>query len=84
MLSRHILSCRRFSVTLSKPSTKTFLRLSQLPLSATQKSIESALKKLDYRRLDIEPGCVIHVSNEAEADMLLNKLSSLPNIEVAI
>ncbi len=50
------------------PSEKTTLLLRKLPYSTTESALRDALKeKVEFKKLELEPGCLIHFGSEAEA-----------------
>ena len=57
--------------------SKTNIKLSNLPISANLSSLKESLKDLNLRRIELEPGCVLHFSNEAEAENCKAKLSNI-------
>lgn len=64
------------------PSTTTTIQLRKLPSSLTETSLKTALGSLNYRKLELEPGCAIHLLNEAEADCGLTKIKQKFGCEV--
>ena len=59
------------------PSSTTTLKLLGLPASLTESSLRDGLKGIvDARKVEIEPGCAIHVLNEAEATFAIHTLTS--------
>ncbi len=62
------------------PSEKTTILLRKLPIQSTDSSLREALKEVKFRKMEIEPGCLIHVMNEAEAlfsqDLLKSKFGA--------
>ena len=65
------------SQTNSGSVSKTNIKLNNLPISSTLSSLKESLKDLNLRRIELEPGCVLHFSNEAEAENCKTKLSNL-------
>jgi hypothetical protein len=64
------------------PSTTTTVQLRKLPSSLTETSLKTALGSLNYRKLELEPGCAIHLLNEAQADCGQSKINQKFGIEV--
>ena len=50
------------------PSEKTTILLQRLPLGATEGNLRDAVVDVKCRKVQLEPGCAVHVLNEAEAD----------------
>ena len=73
---KHISSQRQSQSTIDTVS-KTNIKLNYLPISATLTSLKSVLKDINLRRIEVEPGCVLHFCNEAEAEFCKNELSKL-------
>lgn len=61
------------------PSTKTTIKLNSLPISSTITSLKDSLKDISLRKIEMEPGCVLHFCNEAQAEFCKLKLSKLEN-----
>lgn len=67
----------------SLPTNKTTVILRKIPSHVTQSSLQSALREIETcRKVELEPGCVIHFSNEASAERTSTLLKSKLNCEV--
>lgn len=63
------------------PSATTTIELSNLPYDVTQSSLSDtlgSLKDLGMRSVNVEPGCIVHVPNEASASYVMKKLMTAP------
>ena len=59
------------------PSPKTTIKLNSLPISSTLASLKDSLNEINLRKIEMEPGCVLHFCNEAHAEFCKFKLSEL-------
>ncbi len=60
----------------SLPSNTTTLKLLSLPNALTETKLKEALKGVvDARKIELEPGCAVHVLSEAEASHTINTLT---------
>jgi len=66
------------------PSTTTTIQLHRLPLSVTESSLQKDLLEVKSRKVQLEPGCAIHVLNEAEADFAAEQISAKLNCDCSI
>jgi hypothetical protein len=73
--NRHVLlaSKRSLSHIPSEPSTTTTVILKNLSPLLTESSLKAAIAEIKCRKVEMEPGCSIHLKNEAQA----NYVSSL-------
>jgi hypothetical protein len=66
------------------PSPTTTVLLQNVPSSATETSLRAALQGISFRKIEMEPGCALHLGNEAEAiyasSILHKKYNSVTNI----
>ena len=59
------------------------LKLFDLPATTTLSKLRESLKEIKYKKIDLEPGCVVHFRNEAEAEYFVLKLKNLhPTLKV--
>lgn len=70
------MTIRGIKITNQLPSETTTVLLRRLPLTATQESLQSAVESVKCRKVEIEPGCLIHATNYAEASFIQSKLAS--------
>jgi hypothetical protein len=66
------------------PSLKTSVLLHRIPPSLTQDLLKEKLKDIKIRKVELEPGCSIHVFNEAEAASVSSFISSSFNCETKV
>ena len=76
--SKHILLASRktMSTAMAEPSTKTTVILRNLNPSTTEASLKAAISEVSCRKVEMEPGCAIHVRNEAEATYISTLVKS--------
>jgi hypothetical protein len=75
-IKKHILFAPRALARLSSvPSSKTTVILNKISPNVTESSLRDALSSFKHRKMMIEPGCLLHTLNEAEASYCINKLS---------
>ena len=80
-ISPTIFSVLKFS-DIASPSTKTTVILNKLPSSVTQSSLINAFEGLDYRKVELQPGFALHVTNEPTAEKIISILNQKYNSEV--
>ena len=68
-VSGALMGVRRGMATHSNPSTTTTVLLSKLPPSIVEVQLQEALKSINCRRIQLEPGCSLHFMNEWEAEL---------------
>jgi hypothetical protein len=78
-----LVSLRSLS-TVTPISPKTTVILDKLHDSATKNKLTELLKDLNHRRVLIEPGCSLHVINEAEAEVCGKILESSLDLKVLL
>ena len=66
----------------SNPSVKTSLLLRCLPPSATLADITESLKDISCRKVELEPGCTLHLKSHAEAHAASQHFEKM-NLEVS-
>ena len=59
------------------PSNTTTVHLTKLDGTVTLSSLSAALKDVDFRKVELEPGCSVHVSDEVEASYAQSKIGAL-------
>ena len=76
--SRHLLTLPRRASSTVEPSTTTTLIVKSLSATATETSLKAALAGVvtNTRKVEMEPGCSIHVVNEAQASYITSTLAS--------
>ena len=72
------------STAMIEPSTKTTVILRNLDPSTTEASLKAALTEITCRKVEMEPGCSIHVRNEAEATYISNLVKTKFDYESVI
>ena len=84
--SNHLLmaSRRPLSLVAGEPSLTTTVVLKNISPSTTETSLKAGLSEINFRKVEIEPGCSIHVRNEAEAMHVSSSIASKFNYEGAI
>lgn len=84
--SNHLLmaSRRTLSSVAGEPSTTTTVVLKNISPTTTETSLKAGLSEINFRKVEIEPGCSIHVRNEAEAMHISSSIASKFNYEGAI
>jgi hypothetical protein len=58
------------------PSTTTTVILRNLSPSTTETSLKGAIGEIAHRKVEMEPGCAIHLQNEGEATYLSSLITS--------
>lgn len=71
-------------VVTSGPSLKTSVLLRRLPLTLTEDQLKVKLQDVNVRKIELEPGCSIHVTNEAAAVSVSSFVTSEFNCQVKI
>lgn len=66
----------RVSLCTQSPSNKTTALLQRLPLSATEGMLTEAVADLKCRRVELEPGCAVHLLSEAQAEHAASSLKA--------
>lgn len=66
------------------PSVKTSVLLHRIPPTLTQALLKEKLEDVKIRKVELEPGCSIHVLNEAEASSVSNFVTSSFNYETKV
>lgn len=76
--NRHLVLASKRSVShiATEPSTTTTVILKNLSPSLTETSLKAAIAEINCRKIEMEPGCSIHVKNEAEANYVQSLVSS--------
>ena len=76
--NRHVLlaSRRNLSHIAVEPSATTTVILKNLSPLTTETSLKAALVDIKCRKVEMEPGCSIHVRNEAEANYVSSLVAS--------
>lgn len=59
----------RFCMGKPQPNPKSLVLIKGLPLSITNSSLSEALAGIDARRCEVEPGCALHIVDEAAAQV---------------
>lgn len=77
-----VASRRLPGATVPSPTTTVLLR--DIPSSATETSLRASLQGINFRKVEMEPGCAIHLATEAEANyassILQKKYGSITNV----
>ena len=69
----------------SLPTKKTTVILRNLPNTITETKLRKELEKMQsIRKIDLEPGCMLHFNNEASADKVASILNSKLKLQVII
>jgi len=58
------------------PSTTTTILLRELGVAVTEPALKEALKDVKHRKIELEPGCTIHVASAAAAHYGMEKIGS--------
>lgn len=66
------------------PSTTTTILLRELGPDVTESTLKDTLKDCKYRKLELEPGCVIHVVSPAEAHFAADKIKGKFGFETKV
>lgn len=76
--SKHLLTLPRRALSTVEPSTTTTVIIKSLSASATETSLKAALADVvtNTRKVEMEPGCSIHVINEAQASYVSSIMAS--------
>ena len=83
--SKHsLMTVSRRTVSSVEPSTTTTLILKNLSAATTETSLKAAIGAIPTRKIELEPGCSIHVVNEAEATYVSSILASKYNYDSRI
>jgi len=67
-----------------RPSLTTTILLRNIGSSVTESALKDAVKDCKYRRLDLEPGCAIHVVSAADASFAADKIKERLGIETKV
>ena len=70
---------RSLSSSAREPSSTTTIRILDLPLDMTESKLHNTVGDLllsGYRKAEIEPGCAIHLMNEAEVEAAVKHLAA--------
>jgi hypothetical protein len=62
----------RFCIGLPRPNPKSLVLIRGLPLSITNTKLSEAISGIDIRKSDVEPGCALHIVDEASAHVAAN------------
>jgi hypothetical protein len=69
----------------TEPLNKCVVLLKGLPLSANSDSLSAALASVQHvRKIEVEPGCAVHVVEEAEAEYAATQIRDTLNYSVCI
>lgn len=76
--NRHVLLASKRTMTHipGEPSTTTTVILKNLSPLLTETSLKAAIAEINCRKVEMEPGCAIHVKNEAEANYVSSLVAS--------
>ncbi len=68
----------RLSSSAREPSSSTTIQILDLPLDMTESKLHDTVGDLlnGYRKAEIEPGCAIHLTNEAEVEAAVKQLAA--------
>ena len=68
------------------PSSKTTVLLKNVGLDSTLETLQNAITaaEIDHRKIEIQPGCSLHVESEAEAEYIKDKLYDSMDLECTI
>ena len=67
-----------------QPSLKTSVIIKDIGTSATSDSLKAALTEINFRKIEVQPGCALHVISQAEADHLKLNLANELKLESMI
>ena len=59
-----------------KPNPKSLVLVRGLPLSITNSSFAEAISGIDIRKCEVEPGCAIHIIDEAGAQVAASAIGT--------
>lgn len=59
----------RFCLGLPRPNPKSLVIIRGLPLSITNTKFSEAISGVDIRKSEVEPGCALHIIDEAGAQI---------------
>lgn len=65
------------------PSTTTSVLLSSLPSTIVETKLKEEVSKVNCRKVQLEPGCSFHFTNECEARVAAELVKSKYNLEVS-
>ena len=79
-----LMAMPRRALSSVEPSTTTTLILKNLSAATTETSLKAAIGAIPTRKIELEPGCSVHVVNEAEATYVGSILASKYNYDCRI